>query len=266
MLRCLPNYWVLGPQPGKYGFRYDATLLGKLRRMLRFEHLGGHALAAYENYESVLANPLYVSFLRDPIERYLSHANWIAAGGAASTQLTDFLSNPRMRNIQCFRICGKREFAPARQLIEEKNYFVGSSECFDESVFVLQQLLGLQLARIERSNVTKDENRRFGLPQLDAKTRQQVVEANREDLKLYEWVSSEWYPAQMRRVGYTDHDFQRHAEAAAVKKLDRMFLIKKKTKNAISRWATTLVFTGNQLFETWKDRKLAKPVSDGNNF
>jgi hypothetical protein len=247
------------PQPGKYGFRYDARSLRKLRSILRFEHLGGHALAAYENYESVLANPLYVSFLRDPIERYLSHANWIAGSGARTAQLSDFLSNPRMRNIQCHRICGKREFAPARNLIEEKNYFVGLSEQFDESVFMLQRILGLDLIRIERSNVTVDQNRRFALPELDPTAQQQIVAANREDLKLYDWVVGKWYPVQKQRMDFTDEDFQHYADATVVKRLDRPFLVKKKIKNAISSWATNLVLTEHQLYQYLKIRKSAKP-------
>jgi hypothetical protein len=260
MLRCLPRYWVMRPQPGKYGFRYDARSLRKLRSILRFEHLGGHALAAYENYESVLANPLYVSFLRDPIKRYLSHANWIAGSGTGSAKLSDFLSKPRMRNIQCFRICGKREFAPARELIEQKDYFLGISEHFDESVFMLQLLLGLDLIRIERSNVTIDENRRFALPQLDNSARQQLVAANREDLKLYDWVVGEWYPAQKQRIGYTDEDFQQYANATAIKKLDREFYVKKKIKNAVSIWATKVVLAESQMYRFMKLRKLVKPT------
>lgn len=260
MLRCLPRYWVMSPQPGNYGFRYDARSLGKLRTLLRFEHLGGHALAAYANYESVLANPRYVSFVRDPIDRFLSHANWLAGGGSAGRQLTDILSKPRMRNIQCLRVCGKREFAPARAIIEEKNFFLGISEKFDESVFILQRLLGLELSRIDRSNVTVDEKRRFDVSQLDAHTRQQIVSANREDMKLYEWVMSEWYPAQKRRTSYTDEDFQQYAKATAVKKLDGEFYVKKKIKNAISSWATKIVLVESQVYQYMKVRKLAKPT------
>ena len=205
-LQHLPRYWVMPPQQKGYGWRYSADYLRKLRRILLFSSIGGHQLSPFDNYATLFDNPLYVSFVRDPVDRYLSHVNWRSRGKVEDLDL--FLSNDRTLNAQCMRICGQRKFQPAKQIIESSPYFIGVTESYDESLFILQRILGLRDVPYQASNVTKPQERRLASNELDGMTYNRIRDANSEDAMLYDWIVSEVFPRQKACFDWTDEEFE----------------------------------------------------------
>lgn len=237
-LENLPSYWIMPPKKMEYGWRYDARYLNKLRKFMRFNHIGGHQLAAFEDYGQVFPNPLYVSFVRHPVERFLSHVNWSSKRGV-STDLERVMANERTLNQQCFRISGTRTFSAAKSLIEAKNYFVGVTETYDQSLFILQRLLGLKHAPFQSSNITELRHKKLRLADLDAGEQARLQDANAEDFKLYDWITNEYFDQQKKRVGWSDREFEDFCQNARHYQRQGTFGFGKKIRNAVARVATT---------------------------
>ncbi len=238
-LQNIPGYWVMPPQAIEYGWRYNAAYLGRLRRFLRFRSVGGHQLAAFEQYGTILENPLYVSFVRDPVDRFLSHVNWRSKG--RETNLDQFLMNERTLNAQCMRICGQRQFEAAKAVVESHPYFIGTTEDYDESLFLLQKVLGIQHAPYQSSNVTRARDRKVKSANLDQAVYEKVRDANAEDVKLYKWVLEELFPQQKQQADWSDEEFSEFCAKTLSFRRGPGFSLSKKFKSAVCRFATRIV-------------------------
>jgi hypothetical protein len=237
-LENLAGYWVMPPKKMEYGWRYDSRYLRKLRKVLRFKHVGGHQIAAFKQYEDVFPNPFYVSFIREPVDRFLSHVNWRTKQEVA-TDLERFVSNERTLNQQCFRICGERAFAPAKRLIETKPYFIGITEMYVESMFILQRMLGLHQAPFQNSNVTKSQHKKFSSSDLDPAQLERLRGANAEDVKLYDWIVSELFDKQKAQVDWSESHFEEFNRSVPAYHRPATFDFRKKLKAGFARLATS---------------------------
>lgn len=239
-LEALRGYWILPPQKRDYGWRYDGSYLRRLRKVVPFQHVGGHQLAAFADYEQVFPNPLYVTFVREPLARFLSHVNW-RNKQAAKADLDSILANSRHLNAQCFRIGGERTFAAARQVIESHPHFLGLTEHYAESVFILQKLLGLAPTPFENSNVTQARHRKLSEQGLTSGQWEQIREANAEDVRLYEWIVNDVFPRQQQQVHWSEAELQSYLQLAGAYRRGRLFDWTKRLKNGFSKLATRLI-------------------------
>ena len=233
-LENLPGFWIMPPQQHEYGWRYGGQYLQRLRRILRFQSIGGHQLGPFCDYEEVLERPFYVTFVRDPVTRFLSHVNWRDDG---RTDLQAVLSNERTLNQQCFRLSGERDFEPAREIIESHPFFVGLTEKYAESLFVLQRVLGIRNAPFQSSNVTHASRKKFETRALSNDLLGEIRDRNSEDEKLYQWVVSEVFDRQKIEVGWDHDEFQRFQAEAGQFRRSQVFHVRKKLKAALCRLA-----------------------------
>jgi hypothetical protein len=137
----------------------------------------------------------------------------------------DWIGKDWVRNAQTQRIAGSASAAAAIDIIERRSMFVGLTERFDESMVLLKALragdLDIDYARVnvaKRDTVAKDL---LATPH----TRQLLLEANREDLDLYEFVGREIYPRFQREFGPTlDADVAAYGEARR-ERFDRWHMV-----------------------------------------
>lgn len=79
--------------------------------------------------------------------------------------------------------------------------FVGLTECFDESMFLLKELFSPDLnINYARVNVARDNTIAENLL-TNEKSRQILIEANQADLELYSFVTEKLFPSFQEQYG-----------------------------------------------------------------
>jgi len=105
------------------------------------------------------------------------------------------------RNNQTKMIAGVADADQAIRIIQDKHILVGLTERFDESMVMLKALMANNLnISYKQVNVARSNTLAESLLSTES-TRQKLIEANREDLALYDFVRRELYPAYQREYG-----------------------------------------------------------------
>jgi hypothetical protein len=208
---------------------YDSATGEELRsipedRMRRLRVVMGHFYFGAHRFASRPAT--YVTVLRDPIERVISHYYYVRRdathylhGAAQKLSLADYirfcnLAEPN--NDQTRLLCGEYQGAIpttcidamlplAKKNLREHCAVVGLTEDFDRSLLLIKRRLGWRYPFYERQNVTSGRPRRADLP---VDTLRVLQAYNRLDVELYEYaralfqeqVSREgaWFERQLR--------------------------------------------------------------------
>jgi hypothetical protein len=170
----------------------DTAQAERLLSIRRAAGLGGHPVRSHLGYEkSERINPIYFTFLRDPLQRYFSMYSFVNQNFGLSRSLDEYLDMPINSNWQCQRICGERDGTKA---IEElKRYrFVGLVESFNESLVYLNKYVfnwNLRL-RFFSKRVAQTGDWRDGIS--DAHM-ERAIENNRMDIELYQFAKEQLY-------------------------------------------------------------------------
>lgn len=198
---ALPGY--ISPHPG-FGEHLKADELELLLRRwpLKISGVGGHRMGAFLQYEAVLQRPIfYMTFLRDPIRRYMSSINWKKNIMSQAWTPESYVEEPYYHNFQCFRIAGERSFEKARDILLEKYSFVGLMEEFNRSLLLLQnEWPGKKLdVRYVKDNVKDYGTNEITWESLSPETQERYRACNQEDIKLVEFVRQELWPRYLNR-------------------------------------------------------------------
>lgn len=160
----------------------------------------------------------YFTFVREPVSRCLSdwfmrHAG-VHDGGERVWEIFeryDFdigrmlaageayhLSNEQIRMISgSSRLeIGREEFLLARELIEERYLFVGTTESMDRGLRLLGKRLGWDNLAYRRQNVAKEKDRSVLPPNAETTFK----DANEWDSKLHDWLEKEYLPRREQRL------------------------------------------------------------------
>lgn len=176
-----------------------------LRRVRRiYPHLAsiaGHRVAGYAELEEPGTDLRYLTFLREPIAMCASRFQYQLDYRKKDRIFEDWIQKDWVRNAQTQRIGGTSDASDAIAMIEKKEMFVGLTERFDESMVLLKALRAPDLdIRYAPVNVAKSSSVAKELLS-DSATRQMIVDANRADIELYEYVRAELYPTFQRGFG-----------------------------------------------------------------
>jgi hypothetical protein len=192
-----------------------------LRILLSFNKnikaIAGHHLRSFTGLDSVGPHLKYITFLRDPIGRHISHYNHAKIRGYHRLTLeewTEKLPEHAELNYNTKFIAGSEDLGKAKKILAEDFAFVGLTENFDESLILMKQRLNLQNfdIRYQRGNVspktltTKSE--------ISDDFMQELRALNRIDYELYRFVQNELFEKQKCKYGnrfIDDLDNFRHA-------------------------------------------------------
>ena len=86
---------------------------------------GGHPLRCFGDYAAHGLNPLFFTFLRDPVARYLSHYFYQREVMGIGWSFEDFLVDPYFSNFMCKKIAGVGDGRAAIANAEERQVFLG---------------------------------------------------------------------------------------------------------------------------------------------
>lgn len=160
-------------------------------------HFGLHKYIAEEGVK-------YITFLRDPVERVVSHYFFVKRTSGhylhkivkdsnmtlldyALSDLTWELDNGQVRNLinggETNIQCSEKSLEEAKRNLKELFVTIGITEKFDESLILLKNdLKWNEYPCYKKSNVAKEK------PEVSAEVLQKIGERNDLDVKLYEWA------------------------------------------------------------------------------
>jgi hypothetical protein len=190
---------------------YDSATGEEIRsipddRMRRLRVVMGHFYFGAHRFASRPAT--YVTVLRDPIERVISHYYYVRRepthylyDAAQELSLADYVRSCNLaepNNDQTRLLCGEYQGAIpttctdpmlplAKENLREHCAVVGLTEDFDRSLLLIKRRLGWRYPFYERQNVTSGRPRRTDLP---ADTLRVLQAYNRLDIELYDYAKA----------------------------------------------------------------------------
>jgi len=164
-----------------------------LKRFLRSvggaQGVGGHTIKPYLDYESVVRRPIfYITFLREPVKRYVSVVNHRMHQGW-SPDIEHTFKYERYQDQQTRHLIGKRELTGAVEMIQRLD-FVGILEQYDLSLLLLRQQLKPYFdfsINYKKENVAKDRSTNFyNINTLSEVHLNRIKTENALDIQLYQ--------------------------------------------------------------------------------
>lgn len=173
--------------------------------------IGGHSLRSVDNLDEIYQDLKYITFLRNPVNRFLSHYNHGKIYKHHNMSLEERIRVPGEANYQTKFILGKkglkeREFVvseddveKAKRIIDRDFKFVGIVEEFDESLLLMKRVLNLNIIFYEKKNIMK---RRFATGnKISDYLMKKIKEVNKLDYELYNFAKNKLYELKKNTYG-----------------------------------------------------------------
>jgi hypothetical protein len=185
----------------------EANDLRRVRRLYRnLRGIAGHNVKPYGDLPGAFPEIEFFTFLRNPASRFRSHF-LNRAPGHTYDAFNHWIGQDWTHNWQTKMIAGEPNAEKAIDLIDSRFGFVGLTERFDESLLLMRHWLRepefqveyLSINCISEKRRARDAARaKSDMSYLDsAQVRARIQEANAEDQKVYEFVTSKIYPQQV---------------------------------------------------------------------
>ena len=161
--------------------------------------LAGHNLI--DPLRLVVPDPFYVTFLREPVSRVISHYQDSVVSGNRRTFEEELRRSERLENLQVKAISGGRDLGRAKQFLE-RCHFVGLTEKFELSLQVLDKLSPYRLNLNYRKRRVAPDNAIRKAAENDPRLIEMIRDYNRLDLELYSFAVNEIFPRVCARAAY----------------------------------------------------------------
>jgi hypothetical protein len=179
------------------------------------ESIGGHRVTGHVDLQESGTEFEYFAFMRDPVKTCASRFQYnVQYRGKKDLVFEEWIQKDWTRNSQTKLIAGTADVDSAIRIIKEKAIFIGLTERFDESMVLLKGLRANNLnISYRRVNVASDNSIAQKILSKES-TRQLLIEANRVDKELYDYVSQELYPrCQMEYGPSLERDVAQYQQA-----------------------------------------------------
>jgi hypothetical protein len=188
-----------------YTKKDNYTTLGDLKNLTKTEKQRFKVFIGHVHFDKSLfdgINPLYVTFLRDPVARVISYYNHIMANRDAwinnKISLLKYIEtsgDPQLSNQQTKIISGitsgavtEKHLEHAIENIENRELdFIGLTEKYEEAIDQIAHKYGWFHKEIYKENVT---GHNYGAEYYSDQELEKIIEINRLDYQLYEYVCS----------------------------------------------------------------------------
>jgi Sulfotransferase family len=187
-----------------------AADLRRVRRIYRgLRGIAGHNVKPYSDLDAEYPGLRYFTFLRDPVQRYLSHFK-NRSHAHRREDCERWMDAPWTHDWQTKMIAGEASAQKAIDLLATRVGFVGLTETFDESLLQLGQWLGEPSFRPEYRAVNRlaEKSRRLDVTReqtdlgyLDEPaTRERLHAVNALDQQVYDYAVREF--CERQRLAY----------------------------------------------------------------
>lgn len=171
-----------------------------LNKNNKIKCIRGHSLRTYSDIDRFLSNVQYITFLRNPISRYISHYFYGKNHEFDSRNIINWIYEGKhgpIRNYQTKFIAGEENLEKAKDVLKNKYSFIGLVEEFDTSLLLMKKLLNLNNLdiRYKKKNVGFYKKKDFQNNELLKK----IVDENRLDISLYNFVVKKIFERQVQQ-------------------------------------------------------------------
>lgn len=159
--------------------------------------IAGHSIRPYSDLEKICPNINYFTFVKQPIERYISHYRYRVNEMNFNWSFAEYLKMDEFKNFQVKKIAGSSDLEKAKEYLT--NFlFVGIAEKFDLSLVLLRKKIISLLAYLGYAN---DFNIDYFPRNISSSRKhekcetdlclysQEILENNKIDMELYRWIS-----------------------------------------------------------------------------
>jgi Sulfotransferase family len=160
--------------------------------------IAGHYLCPAHNYGPFGERFRWITILREPTRRYVSHYGQHVEKMGVRTDFKSWMGIEKYHNDQVKTLAGCENLDLAKQTLSRMTF--GVLEEFDLSLLLIRELLPefqLNVNLRQHSNSSKGI---INSSQLLEENRQQIKSNNRLDLELYRFAIEELWPEQLARV------------------------------------------------------------------
>jgi hypothetical protein len=176
-----------------------------LQRLRRFypnlKSIAGHRVAGHVDLQENGTEFRYFTLMRDPLKRCASRFQFNVERKKKDLVFEEWIQTDLPRNLATKWIAGVEDVAEAIRIIKAKNIFVGLTERFDESMVLLKALMANDLnISYKPVNMARRNTLAESLLSKES-TRQMLIESQKADLELYNFVKQELYPTYQREYG-----------------------------------------------------------------
>lgn len=145
--------------------------------------IGGHSLRPYNDFLN--KKNLKLTFLRNPVDRYMSQFNHLADTQWACS-LETFLAKKNYYNFITEKIAGENNYNYANSILSTYD-FIGNTDEYNKSLNLLKEVLDTKLiGNLTHKNVRVSNNNYLKFSDLSNHEKLRVEENNKNDIKLYE--------------------------------------------------------------------------------
>jgi len=165
-------------------------LLKDLRHVPFIRSISGHCLYPWENYGEVQSRMVWFTFLRDPVQRFLSEYEFQVVRYGLSGNFWEWKRKYRRDNLQVVYLAGEPDLEAAKQVLETKISAFGLVERFFESLLIIRERLGvthINLACTRARNVSRGNFKKTIIDDYD-KYKEAIQECNHLDILLYDYA------------------------------------------------------------------------------
>jgi hypothetical protein len=199
---------TLGSWTNKFENAFSLTDAKILTSLLPFTRgFGGHTVRPFLEYENVINKQVqYITFLRDPISRYISHYHFQKYILKKNCEIEEFLDEVEFTNFMTKKISGGNDLQKAISILKNKFKFVGLIENFNMSLLLMKNEINLNDFNIcyERQREHQSSNN----SQIKIIQNDEIVERirgeNNLDIELYNYVKNVLFEKYKRNYGSKD--------------------------------------------------------------
>jgi hypothetical protein len=199
--------------PGGLDLNAELYSEGKLNRDFDIFHeklrvISGHPVRPFINYGAFEDQLIWVTFLRDPYKRFISHylhdLNWtVHFKNMPDLSLHAWEQNFANGNYQVKFLAGEPNLQKAIDIIHEKIKVVGLTEFNKTSLCIFKTYLGLDNFHIDLSKTNSSLEKATRQKDLIKEEMDFIAEKNQLDRKLYDYILENVWPAQIAEVSDT---------------------------------------------------------------
>ena len=178
----------------------------KSTELTNIRHVSGHF--GYGIHQSFAKKPIYITVLRNPIDRYISLYSHILTDPNHKLQLQEYARrydiNEFLRyildsedtgvwhllhNTQCRQICGEADYKKAKEYIDTKYFLACPFPMVDAMVGMLSTALGVNGLTLPKVNETKQRMASYkDIPSLSDESIMLLMNSEQEDALLFSYV------------------------------------------------------------------------------
>ena len=177
-----------------------------LKRDLRIQpfikSISGHSLKPFVDFREF--SLCWYTYLRNPVDRFISHYQYEVEKGGKRCSFREWYKTFHRENWQVRMLAGEEDLLAAKQILLEKFVFVGVQEHFDESLLILRSRLGIddfEVSYAKPINASQSGIIRTNIGQNYESYEAEILEQNRLDIELYQFVTEEIWSRQLRDYG-----------------------------------------------------------------